>query len=327
MSYFCLAKSAVYVAGHTGLAGSAIVRRLRQEGCNRIIARTHAELDLTDQSLVFRFFAEQRPDCVFLAAAKAGGILAHKMQPAEFISDNLAIQNNVIQAAHRFGTKRLLFIGSSAMYPHDCPQPIREEYLLTGLPDLAHRGYAAAKIAGLEMCWAFNRQYKTQYVTVMPTNFYGPNDKYDPSISHVLPALIHKLHEAKTTGVNEVTIWGTGFPRRELLHSDDLADACVFLMNLPDDALDPIAQSETQPPFFNLGCGEDLTIAELAAMVADIVGFKGRLVYDRSNPDGTMRKVLDVSHLKKLGWQARIPLREGIEAVYREFLDAHQQGN
>jgi GDP-L-fucose synthase len=318
-----LAKSGVYVAGHTGLAGSAVVRRLRQGGCNRLLARTHAELDLTDQTAVFQFFAEQRPDCVFLAAAKAGGILAHKMQPAEFISDNLAIQTNVIQAAHRFGAKRLLFIGSSAMYPRDCPQPIREEYLLTGPPDPAHRGYAAAKIAGLEMCWAFNRQYKTQYITVMPTNLYGPNDKYDPSTSHVLAALLRKVHEAKATGAEEVTIWGTGAPRRELLHSDDMADACVFLMNLPDDALDSLAQSEAPGPFFNLGCGEDLTIAELAEMIVDIVGFRGRLVCDRSKPDGTMRKVLDVSWLKALGWQPRIPLREGIESVYREFLTTH----
>jgi GDP-L-fucose synthase len=314
-----LARAKVYVAGHRGLAGSAIMRRLERERCANIVTRTHTGLDLTNQSAVVSFFAQEKPEFVFLAAAKVGGILANSTRPAEFIRDNLAIQTNVIQAAHEFGVKRLLFLGSSCIYPRDCPQPIREEYLLTGPLEPTNRPYALAKIAGIEMCWAFNRQYGTQYIAAMPTNLYGPNDNYDPASSHVLPALLRKMHEAKVTDAEEVSVWGTGSVLREFLHSDDMADACVFLMNLPDDIYEPIVRSETQAPLFNVGCGEDLAIRELAELIRDVVGFKGRLTFDASKPDGTPRKLLDISRVKELGWQARIPLREGIAAVYAEY--------
>lgn len=319
MSSSRLAGSKVYVAGHRGLAGSAILKRLGQELCDAI-TRTHSELDLADQAAVSRFFSEERPECVFLAAAKVGGILANNTYPAEFISENLAIQSNVIQAAYKSGVKRLLFLGSSCIYPRDCPQPIREEYMLTGPLESTNRPYAIAKIAGIEMCWAFNRQYKTQYIAAMPTNLYGPNDNYDLSTSHVLPALLRKMHEAKINGAAEVIVWGTGSPRREFLHSYDMADACVFLMNLPDDQLNQILQSETQAPLFNVGYGIDLTIAELAETIRDVVGFKGKLIFDSAKPDGTPRKLLDVSRMSNLGWKARIPLRTGLEAVYQQFL-------
>lgn len=315
-----LAGSRVYVAGHRGLAGSAILKRLEAERCGVILTRTHSELDLTDQTAVSRFFSEERPEYVFLAAAKVGGILANNTYPAEFISDNLAIQTNVIQAAFKSGVKRLLFLGSSCIYPRDCPQPIREEYVLTGPLESTNRPYSVAKIAGIEMCWAFNRQHKTQYIAAMPTNLYGPNDNYDLSTSHVLPALLRKMHEAKINGAAEVVVWGTGSPRREFLHSDDMADACVFLLNLPDAQFNAVTQSETQAPLFNVGCGEDLTIAELAETIRDEVGFKGKLTFDHSKPDGTPRKLLDVSRMSDLGWKAGIPLRAGLESVYREFL-------
>jgi GDP-L-fucose synthase len=314
-----LASSKVYVAGHRGLAGSAIMRRLEREGCARIVARAHAELDLSDQGAVVRFFAEERPEYVFLAAAKVGGILANNTRPAEFIYENLAIQTNVIHAAHEFCVKRLLFLGSSCIYPRDCPQPILEEYMLTGPLEPTNRPYAVAKIAGIEMCWALNRQYGTQYIAVMPTNLYGPNDNYDLASSHVLPALLRKMHEAKMRDAAEVSVWGTGSVRREFLHSDDMADACVFLMNLPDDVYEPIARSESQAPLLNVGCGEDLTILELAELINDVVGFKGRLTFDASKPDGTPRKLLDVSRMKGLGWQAGISLREGLTIVYQEY--------
>lgn len=314
----CLDGSRVYVAGHRGLAGSAILRRLEHERSASIICRTHTELDLTDQATVSRFFADQRPEYVFLAAAKVGGIFANSAYPAEFISENLSIQTNVIQAAYKSGVKRLLFLGSSCIYPRNCPQPIREEYMLTGPLEATNRPYAVAKIAGIEMCWAFNRQYKTQYIAAMPTNLYGPNDNYELSTSHVLPALLRKMHEAKINGAKEVVVWGTGSPRREFLHSDDMADACIFLMNLPDEQFNAIAQSEIQAPLFNVGCGEDLTITELAETIRDVVGFKGKLTFDRSMPDGTPRKLLDVSRMSVLGWTARIPLREGLISVYEE---------
>jgi GDP-L-fucose synthase len=318
-----LVGSKVYVAGHRGLAGSAIMRRLEREGCTRIVTRTHAELDLTNQAAVVRFFTEERPEYVFLAAAKVGGILANNTRPAEFIHDNLAIQTNVIQAAHHFGVKRLLFLGSSCIYPRDCPQPIREEYMLSGPLEPTNRSYAVAKIAGIEMCWAFNRQYGTQYIAVMPTNLYGPNDNYDLAGSHVLPALLRKMHEAKVKNAAEVSVWGTGTVRREFLHSDDMADACVFLMNLPDAVYGPIVQSESLAPLLNSGCGEDLTVRELAELIRDVVGLKGRLIFDTSKPDGTPRKLLDVSRMKQLGWQASISLREGLTAVYQEYSAIH----
>jgi GDP-L-fucose synthase len=319
MNKSSLAGSKVYVAGHRGLAGSAIMRRLGREGCANIVIRTHAELDLTDQAAVIRFFAEERPEYVFLAAAKVGGILANSTRPAEFIRDNLAIQTNVIRAAHEFGVKRLLFLGSSCIYPRDCPQPIREEYLLTGPLEPTNRPYAMAKIAGIEMCWAFNRQYGTQYIAAMPTNLYGPNDNYDLASSHVLPALLRKMHEAKVGNAADVSVWGTGSVLREFLHSDDMADACVFLMNLTDNVYGSIVRSESVAPLFNIGCGEDQSIRELAELIREVVGFKGRLVFDSSKPDGTPRKLLDVSKLKKTGWQASISLREGIEMVYGKY--------
>ena len=313
----------VFVAGHRGLAGSAIMRRLEREGCAKIITRPRAELDLSDQGAVFRFFSEQRPDYVFLAAAKVGGILANKTLPAEFIYTNLAIQTNVIGAAREFGVKRLLFLGSSCIYPRDCPQPIKEEYMLTGPLEATNRPYAVAKIAGIETCWAFNRQYGTHYLAAMPTNLYGPNDNYDPATSHVLPALLHKMHVAKTTGASEVSVWGTGRVRRELLHSDDMADGCVFLMNLPDSAYDSVAHSEDAAPLINIGCGVDITVCELAELIRDAVGFEGKLVFDSSKPDGTQRKLLDVSQMKMLGWRARISLRDGIASIYREYVATH----
>ncbi len=318
-----LAGSRVYVAGHRGLAGSAIMRRLEREGCSSILARTHAELDLTDQSAVARFFADERPDYVFLAAAKVGGILANNTRPADFIRDNLAIQTNVIQAAYDVGVRRLLFLGSSCIYPRDCPQPIREEYMLTGPLESTNRPYAVAKIAGIEMCWAFNRQYGTQYIAAMPTNLYGPNDNYDLAGSHVLPALLRKMHEAKLADAAEVAVWGTGTVRREFLHADDMADACVFLMNLPDELYGPIASSESQAPLLNVGCGEDLTVQELAELIRDVVGFQGRLVFDTSKPDGTPRKLMDVSRLHALGWRHTTTLEDGIRrtwALVREQL-------
>ena len=311
--------SRVYVAGHRGLAGSAIMRRLAAEGCGSIATRTHAELDLTVQAEVVRFFAEERPEYVFLAAAKVGGILANNTRPGEFIHENLAIQTNVIEAARRFGTKRLLFLGSSCIYPRDCPQPIREEYMLTGPLEPTNRPYAVAKIAGIETCWAFNRQYGTQFVAAMPTNLYGPNDNYDPAGSHVLPALLRKMHEAVAADAPEVTVWGTGTVRREFLHSDDMADGCVFLMNLGDEEYAAIAQSETEAPLLNIGCGEDLTVRELAELIREIAGYKGRLVFDATKPDGTPRKLLDVTRMRRLGWQARIPLRDGLAGVYADY--------
>jgi GDP-L-fucose synthase len=314
-----LARARVYVAGHRGLAGSAIVRRLAREGCPKVATRTHAELDLSDHQAVIRFFAEERPEYVFLAAAKVGGILANNTRPAEFIHENLAIQTNVIAAARDFGVKRLLFLGSSCIYPRDCSQPIREEYMLTGPLEPTNRPYAVAKIAGVEMCWAFNRQYGTQFFAAMPTNLYGPNDNYDLAGSHVLPALLRKFHEAKEAGASQVEIWGTGSVRREFLHADDMADACVFLMNLPDEVLGPIIQSEVQPPLINVGCGEDLTVKELAERIRHIVGFEGCLAFDESKPDGTRRKLLDVSRMSQLGWRAGIPLYAGLKSVYEEY--------
>jgi GDP-L-fucose synthase len=322
MNSSCLADSKVYVAGHRGLAGSALLRRLDREGCAQIVTRTHAELDLTDQAAVHAFFADERPEYVFMAAAKVGGILANNTRPAEFIQDNLAIQTNVIGAARQFGVKRLLFLGSSCIYPRNCPQPIREEYLLTGPLEPTNRPYAVAKIAGIEVCWASNRQYGTQYIAAMPTNLYGPNDNYNLTSSHVLPALLRKIHEAKMAGAAQATVWGTGTVLREFLHSDDMADACIFLLTLPDNVFDSITRAEAHAPVLNVGFGEDLSIRELAELICDVVGFKGHLAFDVSKPDGSPRKLLDISRMKELGWQARIPLREGLTAVYRDYLDS-----
>lgn len=312
----------IYVAGHRGLVGSSLIRRLQADGHSNLITRTHAELDLTDQAATRQFFEEEQPEYVFLAAAKVGGIHANNTYRADFIYQNLAIQTNVIHAAWQAGVKRLLFLGSSCIYPRDCPQPMKEEYLLTGPLEPTNRPYALAKIAGIEMCWAYNRQYGTQNLAVMPTNLYGPGDNYDLENSHVIPALIRKAHEAKTSGAKDLTVWGTGKPRREFLYSDDMADACLFLVRLPDDALINLTASEVLPPLINVGCGEDQTIRELAEIVAKTVGFTGEMIFDTAKPDGTPQKLLDVSKLTTLGWQAKTTLRNGLDEVYRDFLKA-----
>lgn len=313
----------IYVAGHSGLAGSALLRRLRAAGYANLITRAHAELDLTNQFATREFFAAERPDCVFLAAAKVGGIVANDSYPAEFLETNLAIQTNVIYEAWHVGVQRLLFLGSSCIYPRDCPQPIREEYLLTGPLEATNRAYAVAKIAGVEMCWAYNRQYGTRYVAAMPTNLYGPGDNYDPESSHVLPALIRKMHEARLSDSPEVVVWGSGTPRREFLYSDDMADACVFLMELDDSKVASIfATNADKPPLVNVGSGEDLTILELAELVKQIVAYDGRITLDRTKPDGTPRKLLDISKMRALKWAPKTPLRQGIRKAYEAFLDA-----
>jgi len=315
--------SRIYVAGHRGLVGSAIMRRLEAGGYSKLITRTHVETDLTNRVDVENLFATEKPEYVYLAAAKVGGIHANSTYPADFIAINLAIQNNVIEAAYRHGVKRLLFLGSSCIYPKLAPQPLKEEYLLTGPLEPSNRPYAVAKIAGIEMCWAFNRQYGTQFLAVMPTNLYGPGDNYDLANSHVIPALIRKMHEAKIAGVATATIWGSGTPKREFLYSEDMADACVFLMNLPDATYRPLLaadRSEGVPPLVNVGVGEDMSIRELAELVADVVGFQGELVYDASQPDGTPRKLLDTTVLKKLGWEAKTGLRDGLRLAYSEFI-------
>jgi GDP-L-fucose synthase len=315
----------IYVAGHRGLAGSALLRRLADQGYRDLITRTHGELDLTDQAAVRKFFERDKPAYVFLAAAKVGGILANNDYPAEFIQSNLAVQANVIHEAWRNGVKRLLFLGSSCIYPRDCPQPIKEEYLLTGPLELTNRAYAVAKIAGVEMCRSYNRQYGTRYLAAMPTNLYGPGDNYDLAAAHVLPALLRKMHEAKVRGLDRVTIWGTGKARREFLHSDDMAAACVMLMKLPEETFDQILRGPNDFPLINIGCGEDQTIADLARIIAPVVGFRGALEFDTSKPDGTPRKLLDIERLKRLGWSASIDLKTGITAAYEDFL-ARQRG-
>ncbi|EGK72355.1 Putative GDP-L-fucose synthase 2 [Methyloversatilis universalis FAM5] len=315
----------IYVAGHRGLVGSAIVRNLEGKGYANILKRTHAELDLTDAAAVDAFFAEHRPEYVFLAAAKVGGIVANNSYPAEFIRDNLAIQTNVIHSAWKHGVTRLMFLGSSCIYPKMAPQPMREDCLLTGPLEPTNRPYALAKIAGIEMCWSYNRQYGTKYLAVMPTNLYGPGDNYHPENSHVIPALLRKFHEAKQRGDSAVTIWGTGTPRREFLYSDDMADACVFLMNLDDDKYTSLLGSDEsktgrfEPPLVNVGVGEDVTIKELAELVGKVVGFEGELVFDTTKPDGTPRKLLDVSRLHSIGWVAHKKLNDGLNIAYADF--------
>jgi GDP-L-fucose synthase len=351
----------IYVAGHRGLVGSALVHALRNRGFNRILARTHSELDLTDQDAVRQFFDREKPEAVFLAAAKVGGILANATHPADFIYDNLQIQNNVIGAAWRAGVRRLLFLGSSCIYPRDCPQPIREEYLLTGPLEPTNRPYAIAKIAGIEMCWSFNRQYGTRYLAVMPTNLFGPEDNYDLEKSHVIPALIRKIHLGKLAtekdwraiardeehygripddirralGIpphssNEspcVPLWGTGGARREFLYSEDFADAAVHLMSLDEPAFSDLLQTangqrpwEGNPPLVNIGVGKDITIRELAELVAEELGYAGRLSWDRNKPDGTPQKLLDLTRLDATGWRAPTALREGIRLAYQSYL-------
>lgn len=304
--------SRIYVAGHRGLVGSALVRRLEKDGYETLLFRTSKELDLRDQQATFAFFEKERPEYVFLAAAKVGGILANDTYPADFISENLAIQQNVIQAAHRFGVTKLLFLGSSCIYPKLSPQPIKEEYLLTGPLEPTNEWYAIAKIAGIKLCQAYNQQYGTRFISAMPTNLYGPNDNFDLETSHVLPAMIRKFHEAKVKEEQgekaAVTLWGTGTPRREFLHVDDLADACLHLMQ----------HYEGNEPI-NVGVGDDVTIRELAETIAGVVGFQGEVIWDASKPDGTPQKLLDIGRIRSLDWTASISLEEGIESTYQWF--------
>jgi len=309
----------IYVAGHRGLAGSALVRALKARGFANIVTRTHGEVDLLDRGAVAALFASEKPDVVFLAAAKVGGILANSTFPAEFVHQNLVIQSNVIDEAWRAGVQRLLFLGSSCIYPRDCPQPIREDYLLTGPLEPTNRPYAIAKIAGIEMCWDYNRQYGTRYLCAMPTNLYGPGDNYDLATSHVLPALIRNFHEAKGRGEKTVTLWGSGAPRREFLYSDDMAAACVHLMALPPDKIATLV-NDREPPLINVGSGEDLTIRELAEHVRAIVGADVGIDWDRSKPDGTPRKLLDVGKLAALGWLPAVALDDGIGRAYADYL-------
>jgi GDP-L-fucose synthase len=306
----------IYVAGHRGLVGSALLRCLK-DGGDEILVRTHSELDLIDRDAVREFFERERPDAVYLAAAKVGGILANRDFGGDFIRENLSIQLNVLESARLSGVKRLLFLGSSCIYPRDCPQPIREEYFLTGLLEPTNRPYAIAKISGIEMCGAYNRQYGTSFLAVMPTNLFGPGDNYDKQNSHVLPALIRKFHEAKVANAPTVEAWGTGMPRREFLYSDDLADACVKLMSLPDERFALLVGLDQ--PLINVGTGKDLSIAELTGIVKEVVGFTGEVKWNTLMPDGTPRKLLDVSRLSALGWAAKTPLREGIRRSYVDF--------
>ncbi len=321
--------SKIYVAGHRGLVGSAIVRSLIAKGYSNILTRSHSELDLTDQIATRLFFENEKPDFVFLAAAKVGGIVANNSFPAEFIRENLNIQTNVIDSAYRSGVTRLLFLGSSCIYPKLASQPLKEEYLLTGPLEPTNRPYALAKIAGIEMCWSYNRQYGTQFLAAMPTNLYGPEDNFDLNSSHVLPALIRKFHEAKMQGEEVVTVWGTGTPRREFLYSEDAADACLFLMNLPDKEFHfligtgPVDGASFQPPIINVGCGEDISIGDLALLVKEVVGFPGQIEFDLAKPDGTPRKLLDVSKITSLKWQPKTSLSVGISKVYSYFLEKY----
>jgi GDP-L-fucose synthase len=312
--------SKIYVAGHQGLVGSALVRRLRALDHGNLLLRSHCDLDLTDQPRVREFFAQERPEYIFLAAAKVGGILANSIYPAEFIYRNLLIQANVIHEACRSGVKRLLFLGSSCIYPKHAPQPIKEDSLLSGPLEPTNRPYAVAKIAGIEMCSSYNRQHGTRFLAGMPTNLYGTGDHYDLQDSHVIPALIRKMHEAKLGGADKVTVWGSGTPRREFLCSDDAAEACVFLLNLPDPQLERLLANDHSSPVVNIGCGEDVTVRELAELIADVVGFRGELAFDASKPDGTPQKLLDISRLTSLGWKPSTKLREGLFLAYKDFL-------
>ncbi len=311
----------IYIAGHRGLAGSAITRELQRQGYTNVVTRTHAELDLEDAVATRKFFEQERPEIVFLAAAKVGGIHANNTYPVDFLMSNLLIEANVCRAAHATNVTRLVFLGSSCIYPRDCPQPIKEEYLLTGPLEPTNRPYALAKIAGIEMCWSYNRQYGTKWLAAMPTNLYGPGDNYDLNSSHVLPALIRKMHEAKVTGASEVVLWGSGTPRREFLYADDLANALAFLATLEDKRYDALVKP-SQCPLINVGTGEDVTIRELAETVAQVVGYTGKFVQDTSKPDGTMRKVMDVSRIQSLGWKANTSLHEGINLTYKIFSEA-----
>jgi GDP-L-fucose synthase len=328
-------RAKIYVAGHRGLVGSALMRHLSLpspasgrgaggEGpYTNLVTRTHAQLALTDHAEVEAFFAEEKPDYVFLAAARVGGIHANNEYPAEFIRDNLAIQTNIIHAAWKNKVTRLLFLGSSCIYPKLAPQPMKEEHLLTGPLEPTNRPYALAKIAGIEMCWSYNRQYGTQYLAVMPTNLYGPGDNYHPENSHVIPALIRRFHEAKLSKAPSVAIWGTGTPKREFLYSEDMADACVHLMNLPDEQFKPLLAADRNdglPPLMNIGVGHDLTIRELAETVKAVVGYQGAIEFDTTKPDGTPRKLMDVGRLNAMGWQASTTMQDGLAVAYSDFI-------
>jgi len=314
------ANAKIYVAGHNGLAGSALVKKLKSLGYGNIITRTHAELDLTRQEAVESFFAKEKPEFVILAAAKVGGIVANNTYPAEFIRDNLAIQTNVIHSAWENNVERLIFLGSSCIYPRACPQPMQESHLLTGPLEPTNEPYAIAKIAGIKMCQSYNRQYGTRFFAVMPTNLYGPNDNFNLETSHVLPALIRKFHEAKQNNAPAVTVWGTGKPRREFLHVDDFADACIHIFNLGDDSFDSLIHAY-DTPLVNIGCGRDTTIKALAEMIREITGFSGDMTFDTARPDGTPQKLLDVSRLKEIGWTYSISLKEGIRETYQWCLE------
>lgn len=313
--------SKIYVAGHTGLVGSALMRKLKADGYSNIVVREIEELDLMRQLETECFFVREKPEYVFLAAAKVGGIYANNTYPADFININLAIQQNVINAAYQNKVKRLLFLGSSCIYPRNCPQPIKEEYLLTGQLETTNRPYAIAKIVGIEQCWAFNRQYGTKYLSVMPTNLYGPGDNFDLLQAHVLPALIRKMHEAKINGRSTVSVWGTGTARREFLYVDEAADACMYLMNLSDSKFNNLVGSGFNAPMINVGCGSDVTIKELALIIKDIVGFKGTIEWDVTKPDGTPQKFLNVEKLAGLGWKSKIDLHQGITLAYKAFVE------
>ena len=317
-------QSRVFIAGHRGLVGSAIHRVMAARGFSQIITRTRDELDLLDQAATAAFFTREKPDVVVLAAARVGGILANATYPAEFIGENLLIQSNVIHSAWKSGVEQLLFLGSSCIYPKYAPQPIHETHLLSGLLESSNRPYAVAKIAGVEMCWAYNRQYGTRYLAVMPNNLYGPGDNYDLATSHVLPALIRKAHEAKCAGAADLEVWGTGAPRREFLYSDDLADACMFLLTRSPDVVADLF-SEDHAPLINIGSGQEVSIRDLADQVRGVVGFTGELEWDSSKPDGTPRKWVDVERLDALGWSATTTLAEGLGLAYQDFLERYHQ--
>jgi GDP-L-fucose synthase len=321
----------IYVAGHRGLVGSALIRSLTSKGHSNLVTRIHTELDLTNQAAVQDFFAKEKPDYVLLAAAKVGGIHANNTYPAQFIHENIAIQTNVIHEAYVHGVKRLLFLGSSCIYPKFGPQPIKEEHLLTGSLEPTNRPYALAKIAGIEMCWSYNRQYGTQFLAAMPTNLYGPGDNYHPENSHVIPALIRKFHEAKTNNLPEVVVWGTGTPKREFLYNQDMADACVFLMQLEDDLFSHCLGSNDsqadsfQPPLINIGSGSDITIRELAEKIGEVVGYQGNISFDSSKPDGTLRKLMDSSKIFNLGHVNKFSLESGLTNTYNDFKSINTQ--
>lgn len=312
----------IFVAGHRGLVGSATVRALAGRADYEVLTRTHAELDLEDRSATRAFFLEHRPDHVVMCAAKVGGILANASYPVDFLHTNLRIQLNVFDAAHEAGIDRMIFLGSSCIYPRDCPQPIKEEYLLTGPLEATNRPYALAKIAGVESCWSFNRQYGTHYVAMMPTNMYGPGDNYHPENSHVLPALIRRFHEAKRKAEPSVVVWGSGKPRREFMYSSDLGDAILFLLDMPDERFAALTHPDSTP-LINVGVGEDVSIQEVAELVKATVGYQGELKLDATKPDGTPRKLMDVSRLAALGWKAKTPLDVGLKQAYEDFLHHH----